>query len=218
VPALKVSGRTLPLLSRPSDRWTSLAKSMLASIDVLWLAKSLATWFAGSGSVGLFVWNDWALREKSFGTTERATHGISSARLRSAFSLGWRCSSVRIQCVGETKVWPKGPTGSCGGPESLHLTGATRVYHAGDCNIGKKLSKTRSSVADRLGKDEVPIRSPDARDSRRWNAVTTGQRARSFSPSDGSPEPDVVARSAYLECDGQPRSASCLRSWSRSAT
>jgi hypothetical protein len=26
--------------------------------------------------------------------------------------------------VGETVAWPKGQTGSCGGPESPHLTGA----------------------------------------------------------------------------------------------
>jgi hypothetical protein len=32
-------------------------KELRASIDVLWLAKSPATWLAGSGSVGLFVWN-----------------------------------------------------------------------------------------------------------------------------------------------------------------
>jgi hypothetical protein len=68
----------------------------------------------------------------------RSAPRMGSAVHGSAFSLGWRCNSARIHPVrGETKVWPKGPTGSCGGPESLHLTGATRVYHASDCNIGK---------------------------------------------------------------------------------
>jgi hypothetical protein len=50
-------------------------------------------------------------------------HGSALALAGGAIACGY------IQCVGETKAWPKGPTGSCGGPESLHLTGAKELYH-----------------------------------------------------------------------------------------